>query len=62
LLERLLQQPVTSVRALRRERFTLRVIAAAERKGLVSVDLQTGTVAVRSGAAPGRRRHVVGLC
>lgn len=41
----------TSVHALRRQGFTLRLIAAAERDGLVDVDLVTGRVAVRVGNA-----------
>lgn len=36
--------PVTSVPNLRRERFTLRLIADAERDGLLTVDETTGTV------------------
>jgi hypothetical protein len=39
-------RPVTTVHALRRERFTLRVIAAAQHDGLVDVDLVTGRVAL----------------
>jgi hypothetical protein len=35
------------VHALKRERFTLRMIAAAERDGLVAVDLAAGRVWVR---------------
>jgi hypothetical protein len=38
---------VTSVHALRRHRFTLRMVAAAERDGLVAVDLESGMVAIR---------------
>ena len=38
---------VTTVHALRRHRFTLRLVAAAERDGLVAVDLETGRVALR---------------
>jgi hypothetical protein len=40
-------RPATTVHALKRERFTLRMIAAAERKGLVTVDLETGRVRLR---------------
>jgi hypothetical protein len=39
----------TSVHALRRHGFTLRMVAAAERDGLVDVDLPAGRVAVRPG-------------
>jgi hypothetical protein len=38
----------TTVHALRREGFTLRLVAAAERDGIVDVDLRTGRVVVRS--------------
>jgi hypothetical protein len=37
----------TTVHALRRHGFTLRMVAAAERDGLVELDLPTGRVAVR---------------
>jgi len=37
-------RPVTTVHALRRERFSLRMIAAAERDGLVTVDFEAGRV------------------
>jgi hypothetical protein len=47
LQEWLRQRPVTTVQALRRHRFTLRMIAVAERDGLVDVDLGTGRVAIR---------------
>jgi hypothetical protein len=47
---------VTTIHALLRQRFTLRMIAIAERDGLVVVDLETGRVAVhrrgRSGGQP----------
>jgi hypothetical protein len=36
----------TTVHALRRQRFTLRLIAEAEREGLMTVDLETGRVTV----------------
>jgi hypothetical protein len=39
-------RPVTTVHALRREHFTLRVITAAQHDGLVDVDLATGRVAL----------------
>ena len=38
---------VTTVHALKRARFTLRMIAAAEREGLVTVDLEAGRVWMR---------------
>ena len=47
LLAWLRDRPETSVHTLRRHRFTLRMIAAAEREGLVAVDLEAGTVAMR---------------
>jgi hypothetical protein len=47
-------RPVTTVHALRRHRFTLRVIAAAQRDGLVDVDLVAGRVALRPVADPTR--------
>lgn len=47
LVEWLRDRPVTTVHALRRERFTLRMVAAAERDGLVSVDLDAGLVWTR---------------
>jgi hypothetical protein len=46
LLEWLRAHSVTSIHVLRRQRFTLRMVAAAERDGLVAVDLEAGTVAV----------------
>lgn len=45
--EWLRDRPVTTVHALKRERFTLRMIAAAERDGLVAVDLEAGIVWLR---------------
>jgi hypothetical protein len=39
-------RPVTTVHALRRKHFTLRVITAAQHDGLVDVDLATGRVAL----------------
>jgi hypothetical protein len=39
---------------LRRQRFTLRMIAAAERKGLVEVDLGAGRVTIRSAGGTSR--------
>jgi hypothetical protein len=41
------ERPTTTVHALKRERFTLRMIAAAEREGLVTVDVETGRVRMR---------------
>jgi hypothetical protein len=49
LLEWLRGRSATTVHALRNERFTLRMIATAERDGLVIVDLETGMVAVLPG-------------
>jgi hypothetical protein len=40
---------VTTVAVLRRNRFTLRVVATAQKEGLVDVDLVSGRVALRSG-------------
>jgi hypothetical protein len=40
-------RPVTTVHALRREGFTLRLVAAAERDGVVDVDLDAGRVVSR---------------
>jgi hypothetical protein len=42
--EWLRDRPATTVHALKRERFTIRMIAAAEREGLVSVDFEAGRV------------------
>ena len=39
--------PMLPPPVLRRHRFTLRMIAAAERDGLVAVDLETGRVTIR---------------
>lgn len=47
LAEFLRDRPVTSVHALIRERFTLRMLAAAEGEGLVTVDLEAGRVWAR---------------
>src|SRR4051794_22482355 len=38
--------PVSTLSALRRQRFTLRLISSAERDGLVAVDERTGHVAL----------------
>jgi hypothetical protein len=40
-------RPVTTLHTLRRHRFTLRMVAAAERDGLIAVDLETGRVDIR---------------
>jgi hypothetical protein len=47
LLDFLSRRPVASVHVLRRNRFPLRLVAAAEKAGLVDVDLPTGQVALR---------------
>jgi hypothetical protein len=47
LLEWLRGRSETTVHALRRHGFTLRMVAAAERDGLVRVDLPAGRVAIR---------------
>lgn len=47
LLEWLGNRPVTTVHALRAQRFTLRMIAAAERDGELDVDLRSGRVSLR---------------
>jgi len=49
LAEFLSEQPVTSVHVLRGHRFTLRVVAAAEKEGLLDLDLLSGRVALRRG-------------
>jgi hypothetical protein len=46
LLEWLRDRPVTTVHALRRQRFTLRMVAAAAQQGLVDLDLLGGRVTV----------------
>jgi hypothetical protein len=51
LLEFLRRRPVASVHALRRHGFTLRLVAAAERAGLLYVDLPSGRIALRCAAA-----------
>jgi hypothetical protein len=51
LLDFLRRRPVTSVHALRSQRFTLRMVTAAEKDGLVEVDLVSGRIALRSDAA-----------
>jgi hypothetical protein len=47
LVEWLRGRSETTVHALRRAGFTLRLVAAAERDGVVDVDLRAGRVAVR---------------
>jgi hypothetical protein len=47
LLDFLDRRPVTSIHALRQNRFTLRIVTAAERDGLVDVDLLTGQIVLR---------------
>jgi hypothetical protein len=47
LVEWLQARPVTTIQALRRQRFTLRLLAAAERDGLISVDSEQGSVVMR---------------
>jgi len=51
LLEFLSHRPVTSVHALREHRFTLRMVTAAQKHGLVDVDLVSGRIALRREAA-----------
>jgi hypothetical protein len=48
LLEWLRHHPVTTVHALRRQRFTLRMIMAVGIDGLLDLDVSTGRVVVRS--------------
>lgn len=55
LLEWLGRSPVTTVHVLRRQRFTLRLIAQAERDGDLDVDLTTGRVSLRHASSIGRR-------
>jgi hypothetical protein len=55
LLEWLGARTVATVSALRRQGFTLRIVAGAERRGLVACDLEIGTVALAGGRRkPGR--------
>jgi hypothetical protein len=42
---------VTTIHTMRRQRFTLRMIAEAEREGLVTVDVETGMVTVHHSQA-----------
>jgi hypothetical protein len=55
LLEWLGRSPVTTVHVLRRHRFTLRLIAQAERDGDLDVDLTTGRVSLRRAPSIGNR-------
>jgi hypothetical protein len=48
---------VTTLHALRRQRFTLRIVVEAERAGLVDVDLGAGAVSLRA-----RRKDEAGRC
>jgi hypothetical protein len=57
----LIHRPVTTVHVLRRQRFSLRQVVAAEQSGLVQVDLETGRVCLRGptsrdSARAGRRQ------
>jgi hypothetical protein len=45
----LAQRPVTTVGILRKNRFTLRVVVAAQKEGLVDVNLAIGRVALQGG-------------
>lgn len=56
LLEWLRGRSTTSIHALRRQRFTLRMVAAAERECLVAVDHDTGRVTVLRSAGTRRGR------
>ena len=49
LLDWLSDKSETTVHALRRQGFTLRIVAVAEREGVVEMDLRSGRVAVRTG-------------
>ena len=51
LLDFLRRRPITSIHALKQNRFTLRIVTAAEKDGLVDVDLLTGQIALRSASA-----------
>jgi hypothetical protein len=55
LLEWLGRSPVTTVHVLRRQRFSLRLIAQAERDGDLDVDLATGKVSLRRASSIGNR-------
>jgi hypothetical protein len=47
LLEWLRDRPVTTVQALRRQRFTLRMVAVAQRAGVLDLDAAAGSVTAR---------------
>ncbi len=51
-------QPVASIHTLRQHRFTLRVVAAAQKDGLVHLDLVAGRVVLR-GQVPGAQPEMV---
>jgi hypothetical protein len=52
LLDLLRHRPETTIHALRGQRFTLRIIAALERDGHLTVDYRTGRVAARQRRLP----------
>ena len=52
LLAFLRQTPVTTVHVLRRQRFPLRMVTAAQRDGHLDVDLATGRVTLRRAGPP----------
>jgi hypothetical protein len=52
LLEWLGDRPVTTVAALRRQRFTLRMVSLAQRAGLVDVDVEAASVIARLDRGP----------
>jgi len=56
LLDWLRDRSETTVHVLRRQGFTLRMIVAAERDGLVDLDLGAGWVGVRPGVGEAQRR------
>jgi hypothetical protein len=52
LMDFLQWRPITTVHVLRQQRFTLRIVAAAEKAGLLDVDIFTGRVALRPAPRP----------
>ena len=48
LVDFLRSRPETTVDVLRAQRFSLRIVVAAQEKGLVDVDLVSGRVALRT--------------
>jgi len=52
LLAYLRDRPVTTLHALRRQRFTLRLVVQAEKDGIVAVDLLAGRVGLTARPAP----------